>query len=80
MEPYEENYYDIDNICSITNIELLQDGKVVKTIDGNERSFTTLSTNTTYDIRVNYTYDCGNHNDNKDFMITKTITTNQDDI
>ncbi len=67
---------DVNEVGDVTKIELYQNLDLIHSLtDLNERTFYSLLSNTTYTIKIEYTYDLNDLAGPETFEVTKNITT-----
>ena len=72
---YEVSYTDIENTLKIESIKLFKDNVEILSSDVLNSVFSNLFSNTTYEIRVIYSYDLNEGNGRTTSIISKTIKT-----
>ncbi|MDD7314980.1 MAG: leucine-rich repeat protein, partial [Bacilli bacterium] len=72
---YEVSYTDIENTLKIESIKLFKDNVEILSSDVLNSIFSNLYSNTTYEIRVTYSYDLNEGNGRTTSIISKTIKT-----
>lgn len=72
---YEVSYTDIENTLKIESIKLFKDNVEILSSDVLNSVFSNLFSNTTYEIRVTYSYDLNEGNGRTTSIISKTIKT-----
>jgi len=73
---FDVNVIDIDEVGTITAIELYQDETLIDSLlDVTTREFTDLLSNNEYQIKVTYTYDLNDGSMNQDLVIVQHIST-----
>ena len=72
---YEVTYTDIENTLKIESIKLFKDNVEILSSDVLNSVFSNLYSNTTYEIRVTYSYDLNEGNGRTTSIISKTIKT-----
>ena len=73
---FEINETDVDNIGSVTKIELYKDNQLVTEAESiNVRSFDGLLSNTTYTVKITYTYDLNDGMGARSIIKESSITT-----
>lgn len=72
---YEVSYTDIENTLKIESIKLFKDNVEILSSDVLNSVFSNLYSNTTYEIRVTYSYDLNEGNGRTTSIISKTIKT-----
>ena len=75
---FEINEIDVDNVGSVTKIELYKGNQFVKEAESiNVRSFDGLLSNTVYTVKITYTYDLNNGTGEQTAYETLDITTGE---